>query len=75
MQRRRSIVGETARVLMSGTFPTPLLDRRYLLAASVAHWLGVGDYAYAVDYANAFTDMYKVANGRWTLTPNADGGG
>ena len=74
-QRRRSIVGETARVLMSGTFPTPLLDRRYLLAASVAHWLGVGDYAYAVDYANAFTDMYKVANGRWTLTPNADGGG
>jgi len=69
-QRRRSIVGETARVLTSGAFPTPLLDRRYLVAASLAHWLGVGDYAYALDYANAFTGMWKVADGRWTLAPN-----
>jgi hypothetical protein len=71
-QRRRSILGETARLLLSGKFPGPLLDRRYLVAASLAHWLGVGDYAYAVDYANAFTDMWKVANGRWALTPNGD---
>ena len=66
-ERRQQIVGETARLLVSRSFPRSVLDRRYLLAASLAHWLGVGDYAYAVDYAKAFTDMWTVASGRWEL--------
>jgi hypothetical protein len=66
-ERRQQIVSETARVMFSRSFPRSVLDRRYLLAASVAHWLGVGDYSYAVDYAKAFTDMWSVASGRWEL--------
>lgn len=66
-ERRQQVVAETARVMFSRSFPRSVLDRRYLLAATVAHWLGVGDYAYAVDYAKAFTDMWTVASGRWEL--------
>jgi asparagine synthase (glutamine-hydrolysing) len=66
-KRRQQVVAETARVMFSRSFPRSVLDRRYLLAATVAHWLGVGDYAYAVDYAKAFTDMWTVASGRWEL--------
>ena len=66
-ERRHQIIAETARVMFSRSFPRSVLDRRYLVAASVAHWLGVGDYSYAVDYAKAFTDMWSVASGRWEL--------
>ena len=65
--RRAGILGETLRVLFSGSFPRPLLDRRYLIAASCAHWLGIGDYAYALDYAKAFSEMWGVTRGRWAL--------
>ena len=63
--RRKHIVEEMGRVIRSKFFPRSVLDRRYLLAATLAHWLGVGDYSYAVDYAKAFTEMWSVASGRW----------
>jgi hypothetical protein len=64
--RRKHIVAEMGRVIRSKSFPRLVLDRRYLLVATLAHWLGVGDYSYAVDYAKAFTEMWSVASGRWT---------
>jgi len=67
--RRRRIVRDTARVLFSRAFPRSVLDRRYLMAVSLAHWLGMGDYAYAVDYATAFTTMSSVSGGRWEFAP------
>ena len=66
-ERRDQIVGEMARLIWSRSFPRSVLDRRYLLAATLAHWLGVGDYSYAVDYAKALTQMWAVASGRWTV--------
>ena len=73
-RRRRRIVGDTTRVLFSRSFPRSVLDRRYLMAVSLAHWLGMGDYAYAVDYARAFTTMSSVSGGRWEFAPLAPTG-
>lgn len=67
--RRATILGETARVVFSRSFPRPLLNRQYLIAATVAHWLGVGDYSYAIDYAKSFSEMWGASGGRWALTP------
>ena len=68
--RRRTILGEMARVLRARRFPA-LLNRPYLVAASVLHWLGAGDYGYAVDWANAFVDYWQVTEGRWA-PPRSD---
>lgn len=74
-KRRSSILGETASVLFSESFPRPLLDRRYLIAATLGHWLGLGDYSYAVDYAKAFTELWGVSAGRWKLVAGPSGTG
>jgi len=66
-ERRQQIVAEVTRLIWSRSFPRSILDRRYLLVATLGHWLGVGDYSYAVDYATALTQMWSVASGRWTL--------
>ena len=66
-ERRKQIVAEMAQVIWSKSFPRSVLDRRYLLAATLVHWLGLGDYSYAVDYAKALTQMWSVASGRWTV--------
>jgi hypothetical protein len=69
--RRSGILGEAARMAFSRSFPGPILDRRYLLAASVAHFVGVGDYGYVLDYAKAFSEMFGNSNGRWALSSDA----
>jgi hypothetical protein len=69
--RRAGILGETARVAFSRTFPRTLLDRRYLVATSFAHWVGLGDYGYVLEYAKAFSEMFGVSNGRWALSSDA----
>jgi asparagine synthase (glutamine-hydrolysing) len=66
-RRRRGILGEVARVATIRPFPHRLLNRPYLIAAAIGHWLGIDDYAYAVDYAKGFTDVWRVASGRWAL--------
>jgi hypothetical protein len=66
--RRSGILGEAARMAFSRSFPGPILDRRYLVAASIAHWVGVGDYGYVLDYAKAFSEMFGNSNGRWALS-------
>ena len=66
-ERRRGILREAARVASTRPFPHQLLNRPYLIAAAIGHWLGVNDYAYAVDYAKGFTDMWRVSAGRWAL--------
>jgi hypothetical protein len=71
--RRAGILGETARLLSGRTFPTPLLDRRYLVAAGLMHWMGRGDYAYVMDYAASFSEYWRVSDGRWRLdVPHRD---
>ena len=65
--RRASILSDTARLVRSEQFPAPLLDRRYIVAAGLLHWAGVGDYSYAVDYAKTFADLWRVSEGRWSL--------
>ena len=61
------------RITATRPFPDQLLNRPYLIAAAVGHWLGVNDYAYAVDYAKGFTDMWRVASGRWALAERSGG--
>lgn len=70
-RRRRGILGEAARVAATRPFPHQLLNRPYLIAAAFGHWLGVNDYAYAVDYAKGFTSMWRVAAGRWALAEHS----
>jgi len=65
--RRSGILGEAARLLRARSFPSPLLDRRYLAAAGVMHWLGRGDYSYVMDYAASFSTFWSVSQGRWRL--------
>ena len=69
--RRAGILGEATRVAFSRSFPRALLDRRYLVATSVAHWAGLGDYGYVLEYAKAFSEMFGVSNGRWALSSDA----
>ena len=63
---------ETARVVFSRPFPRPLLDRRYRVATTVAHWPGMGDKGYAIDYAKSFSEMWGASDGRWALTASDD---
>jgi hypothetical protein len=72
-RRRRGILAEAARVAATRPFPHQLLNRPYLMAAAFGHWLGVNDYAYAVDYAKGFTNMWRVAAGRWALAERSGG--
>ena len=65
--RRSGILGEAARLLRTRSFPSPLLDRRYVAAAGVMHWLGRGDYSYVMDYAANFSTFWNVSQGRWRL--------
>ena len=63
--RRRGILAETGRLLRRREFPASVLDRRYVAAAGLMHWLGRGDYSYVMDYAASFSDFWRTADGRW----------
>ena len=65
--RRPGMLAEAARLLRGRSFPSPLLDRRYVAAAGVMHWLGRGDYSYVMDYAANFSTFWSVSQGRWRL--------
>ena len=67
--RRPGMLAEAARLLRGRSFPSPLLDRRYVAAAGVMHWLGRGDYSYVMDYAANFSTFWSVSQGRWRLGP------
>jgi asparagine synthase (glutamine-hydrolysing) len=66
-RRQRTIVHEAARAIWSPTFPGPLLNRWYLLAGSVLHWLGRGDYSYVLEYADRLDGLWRVSHGRWSF--------
>jgi hypothetical protein len=75
-ERRAGILTEATRLIRSSDFPVPILDRRYVVAASLLHWLGRGDYSYVMDYASSFSQFWRVAEGRWRLAmPTRDGNG
>jgi hypothetical protein len=66
-RHQRTIVHEAARAIWSPTFPGPLLNRWYLLAGSVLHWLGRGDYSYVLEYADRLDGLWRVSHGRWSF--------
>jgi hypothetical protein len=73
-ERRAGILNEATRLIRSSDFPAPILDRRYVVAAGLLHWLGRGDYSYVMDYASSFSQFWRVAQGRWRLgMPTSDG--
>jgi asparagine synthase (glutamine-hydrolysing) len=65
--RRAGIIGEATRLIRNRDFPSAVLDRRYVAAAGLLHWLGRGDYSYVMDYASSFSQFWRVAEGRWQL--------
>jgi asparagine synthase (glutamine-hydrolysing) len=75
-ERRAGILKEATRLVRDSDFPAPILDRRYVVAAGLLHWLGRGDYSYVMDYASSFSQFWRVAEGRWRLgLPTSDGNG
>jgi hypothetical protein len=66
-RRRNLIVGEAVRALRSPFFPKPLLRRPYILAASIKHWLGAGDYSYVMEYAATLESFWRISEGQWSL--------
>jgi asparagine synthase (glutamine-hydrolysing) len=72
--RRRGILGEATRLLRRSDFPMAVLDRRYVAAAGLMHWMGRGDYSYVMDYAASFSEFWRAAQGRWQFdTLSRDG--
>jgi asparagine synthase (glutamine-hydrolysing) len=67
--RRAGILREAARLVRSADFPSRVLDRRYVAAAGLMHWLGRGDYSYVMDYAASFSEFWRLSQGRWRLDP------
>ena len=65
--RRAGIVRAATRLARSDGFPASVLDRRYVGAAGLLHWLGRDDYSYVLDYASSFSELWRVAHGRWRL--------
>jgi len=65
--RRAGILREARQLARSDDFPAAVLDRRYVAAAALMHWLGRGDYSYVMDYAASFSELWRVAHGRWHL--------
>jgi len=55
---RRKALLRAARRLVGGPLPTELLDRRYLGAVSLAHWLGLRNYGYAIRLAHRYTGAW-----------------
>jgi hypothetical protein len=66
-KRRRTIVGEAMRSLKSPFFPGRLFRRGYILASSIKHWLGRGDYSYVMEYAATLETLWRLSDGRWSL--------
>jgi hypothetical protein len=65
--RRRGILREATALATRLDFPSPLLDRRYVIAAGILHWLGRADYSYVMDYATTFSTLWSVSQRRWSL--------
>ena len=66
-RRQRSILREATNLATRLDFPSPLLDRRYVIAAGILHWLGRADYSYVMDYATTFSALWGVSQRRWSL--------
>jgi hypothetical protein len=72
-ERRAGILRQAIRLIRASEFPAAILERRYVAAAGLLHWLGRGDYSYVMDYANSFSQFYRVAEGQWRLSvPGGD---
>ena len=65
--RRAGILRETSRLVRGDDFPSSVLDRTYIVAAGLKHWLGRGDYSYVMDYAASFSEFWRISQGRWRM--------
>ena len=67
--RRAGILREATWLIRRPDFPVAVLDRTYIAAAGLKHRLGRGDYSYVMDYAAAFSEFWRVSQGRWRMDP------